>query len=63
MNRQALRNNYPFHGQPQVARGFTPKAQPKSFSGVMAEIFIWGMVIASGFAVFAPIVRYALRHV
>ena len=62
MNRQALRNNYPFHSQPTVSRGFTPPKQPETLGSVLAGIVMYGTMIAAGFAIALPLIRWVLRQ-
>ena len=58
MNRQALRNTYPFHNRPEVARGYVPPEQPETLGSILVGIFMWGMIIAAAVAVALPILKW-----
>jgi hypothetical protein len=64
MNRQTLRNAYPFHNtQPYVSVGYNPKRDGNAnrFSQVMARILIYGMSSAVGIAVVLSIAHSVIR--
>ncbi|WP_426271560.1 hypothetical protein ACN9MB_09040 [Dyella kyungheensis] len=63
MNRQTLRNAYPFHNtQPYVSVGYNPKRDNTNrFSQVMARILIYGTSSAVGIAVVLSIAHSVIR--
>lgn len=63
MNRQTLRNAYPFHHtQPLVSVGYNPKrGNTNRFSQVMAMILIYGTSSAVGVAIVLTIAHSIIR--
>lgn len=63
MNRQDLRNRYPFHSNPMPSQGYTPETPPPTFWGVLAGIVCWGAIILAMFGIAFPLLRWVILWV